>query len=90
MLKKHTTNPKLRTVFNGSAKDAENISINDLLHSGANLLPDIAELLLGWMKYSFVFVSDIQQIFRQILVHENDQKFQAILWRFDPNDEIGV
>ena len=88
VLKKHSLNPKLRTVFNGSAKDNNNISINDVLHTGANLLPDLAELLISWMKYRFVFVSDIKQMFRQILVHKADQKFQQILWRFNPNDKI--
>ena len=88
VLKKHSLKPKLRTVFNGSAKSSNNISINDVLHTGANLLPDLAELLISWMKYRFVFVSDIKQMFRQILVNKADQKFQQILWRFDPNDKI--
>ena len=80
VLKKHSLIPKLRTVFNGSAKDDNNVSINDVLHTGANLLPDLAELLISWMKYRFVFVSDIKQMFRQILVHKADQKFQQIFF----------
>ena len=80
ILKKHSLNPKLRTVFNGSAKDDNNVSVNDVLHTGPNLLPDLAELLISWMNY--------QQMFRQILVHNADQKFQQILWRFNPNDKI--
>ena len=43
---------------------------------------------MGWRKYKFVFASDIQQMFRQILVHPNDQKFQQIVWRYNPNDVI--
>ena len=35
-----------------------------------------------------MFASDIQQIFRQILVHPNDQKFQQIVMRYNPNDVI--
>ena len=70
---------KFRSVFNGAAKDYNKISINDLHDCGTNLLPDLAELLIGWMKYKYVFVSDIKHIFRQILVHEEDRKFQRIL-----------
>ena len=29
-------------------------------------------------------------MFRQILIHSNDRKFQQILWRFNQNDEISV
>ena len=52
------------------------------------MLPDLAELLTGWRKYRFVFVSDIEQMFRQIRVHPDDQKFQQIVWRYNSNDEI--
>ena len=82
-------NRKFRSVFNGSAKDYNKVSINDLLHSGANLLPDLVELLINWMKYKFVFVSDIEHMFRQILVHENDRRFQQILWRYDDSENLG-
>ena len=57
VLKKNTLKPKLRTVFNGSANVYDGISLNSLLHTGPNLLPDLAELLIHWMKYHFVFVS---------------------------------
>ena len=90
VLKKYTTTPKLRTVFNGSAKDKNGFSINDKLHRGPNLLPDLSELILGWMKYKFVFVSDIRQMFRQILINKGDRKYQLILWRFDVNKDIDL
>ena len=82
------SNGKFRSVFNGVARDYNKISINDLLHCGANLLPDLAELLMNWMKYKYVFVSDIQHMFRQILVHEEDRRFQQILWRFGRDEPV--
>ena len=81
-------NRKFRSVFNGSAKDYDKISINDLLHCGGNLLPDLAELIINWMKYQFVFVSDIEHMFRQILVHPDDRKFQQILWRYSDSENL--
>ena len=37
-----------------------------------------------------MFVSDVEQMYRQILVHPDDQKFQQILWRNSLKVEIGV
>ena len=88
ILKKNSLLPKLRTVFNASARDFNKISLNDLLHTGANLLPNISELLLHWMTYRYVFVSDIKQMFRQILIHIDNRKYQQVLCRFITNDEI--
>ena len=68
-VKENALYAKLRTVFNSSAKDLNTISINDLMHTGANLLPDLAELLIHWRMYRYVLVSGIRQMFRQILVH---------------------
>ena len=81
-------NPKFRSVFNGSAEDLNKLSINSILHTRANLLPDLPELLANWRKYKFVFVSDTEQMFRQILVHPDGQRFQQILWRYSLYDEI--
>lgn len=90
ILREASQTTKLRAVFNGSAKAANNKSINDYLLPGLNLLPDLSEILLRWRKYAYVFVSDIKQMFRQIRVHSDDQKYQAILWRFSPDEPIGI
>lgn len=90
ILKQSNSVAKLRTVFNGSAKALNNCSINDYLHSGPNLLPDLTSLILRWRKYEFVFVTDIQQMFRQILIHPCDQVFQCILWRFNSDEPIST
>ena len=42
VFKKNSLKPKLRTVLNGSANDYDGISLNSLLHTGPNLLPDLA------------------------------------------------
>ena len=55
----------------------------------ANLLPVLVELLLHWTTYRYVFVSDIQEMLRQILIHIDDRKYQQVLWRLT-NDEISA
>ena len=47
---------KIRTVFDESAKSTDSVSINDVLHVEENLLPDLAESLLRWMKYTYLCI----------------------------------
>ena len=54
---------KLRTEFNGSAK-IKQVSLNDLLYSGPNLLPELFDLILKWRLYKYIFVSAIEKMFR--------------------------
>lgn len=86
--KEKSSTTKLRTVFNGSLKLSSGLSLNDLLHSGPNLLPNLADLIINWRNYKFVFLADIEKMFRQILIHPDDQHYQSILWRFDPSEPI--
>ena len=90
VLKQSSSTTKLRTVFNGSCKTRENISLNDCLYAGKNLLPNLASLLVNWMKYRYAFTADIKQMFRQIIMHENDRVYQLILWRFSEDQPIQV
>jgi len=44
-----------------------------------HLLPALADVLLRWRRHRFVFVTDIEKMYRQILIHPDDRRFQ--LWR---------
>ncbi|XP_014217241.1 uncharacterized protein LOC106645810 [Copidosoma floridanum] len=48
VLKTNTPTPKLRVVFNGSARNRGGLSLNSLLHTGPNLLLTLFELILRW------------------------------------------
>ncbi|XP_076301926.1 uncharacterized protein LOC143220071 [Lasioglossum baleicum] len=90
VLKESSSTTKLRTVFNGSMKTRAGVSLNDCLHVGANLLPDLSHLVISWRKYKYAFVADIKQMFRQILLAEEDRLYQLILWRFNSSDPIQI
>ena len=83
VFKANSATPKIRVVFNGSAKSASGLAINDVLHAGQNLLPDLSDLLTKWRSYSIVFIAYVKHMFRCILVLPEDQLFQLILWRSD-------
>ena len=73
--------PKLRVVFNGSVRLRNGSAINDCLYIGPKLQADIFDVILGWRTHRYVFSADIKQMFRQILIAPEDQRFQRILWR---------
>ncbi|XP_029157331.1 uncharacterized protein LOC114929816 [Nylanderia fulva] len=88
VFKESSTTTKLRVVFNGSQRTRAGESLNTHLHTGANLLPPLADVLLRWRQHRYVFVADIEKMYRQILVHPDDCSFQTILWRHSPDDEV--
>ena len=65
-----STTTKLCTVFNGSARTTSGLSLNDLLHSGPNLLPNLIDLICRWRIYQYAFSADIEKMYRQILIHD--------------------
>lgn len=81
-----STTTKLRVVFNGSQKTNLGISLNECLHIGPKLQTDLADILLRWRRHRYVFATDIEKMYRQIRVHENDWPLQKILWRNSPDE----
>ncbi|XP_043285716.1 uncharacterized protein [Venturia canescens] len=86
VVREHSVITKLRVVFNGSCKTNTGFSLNDILHTGPKLQQDISDVLLWIRQHRFIFATDITKMYRQILIHPDDQEFQRILW-FDSNNE---
>lgn len=78
--REHSQTTKLRVVFNGSSRSDNGKSLNDILYSGAKLQTDIADVLLWFRMYRYVFSTDIKKMYRQILVHEANRDLQRIYW----------
>lgn len=75
----------LRVVFNASARTSSGYTLNDLMKRGPNLQHDLLSLILRWRQYRYAFTADIEKMFRQILVTEDHQHLQKILWRDAPD-----
>ncbi|XP_066596618.1 uncharacterized protein [Prorops nasuta] len=80
VLKTENGKPKIRVVFNASAKTKSGNSLNDILLIGPKLQLDITTILINWRNFQFVGVADIVKMFRQILVRKEDRRFQNIFW----------
>ena len=71
---------KVRIVFDAAAKYA-NSSLNENLTSGPDLLNNLVSVLTRFRTGKIAMMSDIEQMFHQVLVPEKDQNSLRFLWR---------
>lgn len=88
VVKPESRSTKVRVVFNASKQTSSGRSLNDVLHVGPTLQSDLMTLILRWRVYKYVFSGDIEKMYRQILVHNDDVDFQRILFRPTPTSPI--
>lgn len=79
---------KLRIVFDGSCKTTNGVSLNDKLLVGPVVQPSLWEILMRFRLHRIALTADIQKMYLQIQIHESDQRYQRILWRENPNDDL--
>ncbi|XP_073955675.1 uncharacterized protein [Choristoneura fumiferana] len=79
---------KLRTVFDGSSKSSNGVSLNDCLHTGPALQQDIVDIIMSFRTHPVVFSTDIKMMFRNILIHPGHRQYQLILWRSSPDQPL--
>ncbi|XP_036340744.1 uncharacterized protein LOC118750117 [Rhagoletis pomonella] len=88
VIKPEKLTTKVRVVFNASKCTSSGNSLNDVLYTGPTLQPDLMLLILNWRMFKYVFNGDVEKMYRQILVHKNDQDFQRIIFRNSPSSPI--
>ena len=81
---------KIRVVFDGSAKTSSGISLNDTLMIGPTIQDDIFTLIVRFRTHKYALTADIEKMYRQILVHPEDTKYQKILYRNTQIDSINT
>ena len=80
VLRDDSLTTKLRAVFNGSALTTNGNLLNDIMHTGPNLSPNVVDVLTWIRTQPLVFSTDITKMYRQINVHPQDWNLQRILW----------
>lgn len=88
VIKESSTTTKLRPVFDASRVTSNGKCLNDILYPGPALQNDLPSVITSWRFHRFAFSSDLQQMFRQILVHPHDAQFQRIIWRQNSSEEL--
>ena len=67
-------------VFDDSVKTRNGLSLNDVLMNGPTIQDKLFEHLLRFRTYVYVLIADIEKMYRQIVIHPDDHKFQRIFW----------
>lgn len=80
---------KIRVVFNASARSPD-FSLNDFLLAGPKLQQDLTTVILNFRLHLIALTADLVKMYRQVLVRPEDRRFQHILWRPDPSQDIQV
>lgn len=78
VLRKSAVSMKLRVVFDASFKTSSGMSLDELM-IGATLQDPIVNIVLRFRIYPIVLMADLKKMYRQILLHVNDQNYQRIL-----------
>lgn len=81
---------RLRVVLDGSSSTTNGISLNEILYTGPNLQNDLFKILLQFRLLPIALSADIRQMYLRVLMNQDDWRFQRLLYRFDPSDEIQV
>ncbi|GBO31912.1 hypothetical protein AVEN_258181-1, partial [Araneus ventricosus] len=88
VLRDSSSTTKLRVVFDGSCKTSSGHSLNDCLMVGPRVQPELFPILIQFRVFQVAVCADVEKMFRQIKVHEDDVDWQRILWRNSPEDAI--
>ncbi|XP_039304380.1 uncharacterized protein LOC120357605 [Solenopsis invicta] len=86
VIKETSSTTKLRVVF-ASAKSKNGLSLNDILMVGPTIQDKLFSHLIRFRTYKYVITADIEKMYLQVLLHENDRRYQRILWRKNDNVE---
>ncbi|EYB91440.1 hypothetical protein Y032_0206g1994 [Ancylostoma ceylanicum] len=76
----HKETTKLRIVFDASSHYKECPSLNDILHQGPLVLPDLYAMLLRFRMLPYVAISDVEKAFLQIHLNEMDRDATRFIW----------
>ena len=81
VVKQSPSTTKVRIVYDASAKARKgNNSLNDCLHRGPVLLPDLVGMLLRFRLHAIVLVADVEKAFLQIGVLPEDRDALRFFW----------
>ncbi|XP_014214634.1 uncharacterized protein LOC106643863 [Copidosoma floridanum] len=80
IIKSSSETTKLRVVFDASAKTSTGISLNEVLLVGPTIQDKIFEQVIKFRAHKYVITADIARMYRQIIVHPDDRKYQRVLW----------
>lgn len=83
-----STTTKLRVVFDASSKSSSGVSLNDALAIGPQVQDDLLSIMMRFRTYKIAFQADVEKMYRQVQIAAEDQDFQRVLWRSNPQEPM--
>ncbi|XP_065077317.1 uncharacterized protein LOC135700663 [Ochlerotatus camptorhynchus] len=80
---------KVRIIWDAAAK-VDGVSLNSALLKGPDQLSSLPGVLFRFRQYGVAVSSDVQEIFHQLRIREEDKISQLFLWRTNPSDNPTV
>lgn len=71
---------KVRVVKDASCRKPNEPSLNDCLHAGPSLLPNLVNVILKFRQYKYALTADIRKAFNQFLIAEEDRSVLRFAW----------
>ncbi|XP_058839042.1 uncharacterized protein LOC131694586 [Topomyia yanbarensis] len=90
VVKEASTTTKVRVVFGASCKTSSGISLNDVLLVGPVIQEDLRSIIMRCRTKQIMIVADVEKMFRQIDVKQEERPLQCILWRPSPADDVAT
>ncbi|XP_076301683.1 uncharacterized protein LOC143219699 [Lasioglossum baleicum] len=90
VFKQSSLTTKLRVVFDASAATSNGLFLNDVLLVGPTIQDDLFSLIIRFRLHNYVLTADIEKMYRQVLVQQDDAAYQKILWRENINEQIKI
>ncbi|EGT45359.1 hypothetical protein CAEBREN_32607 [Caenorhabditis brenneri] len=83
VFKEDSLTTKLRVVLDASSHARGQLSLNDCLHAGTNMITPIFGILLRTRCTKFIIVADIAKAFHQVKLQEEFRNVTCFLWLKD-------
>lgn len=90
VLKESSLTTKLRVVFDASAKTSSGYSLNDCLMVGPTIQDDLFSILIRFRTHKIALTADIEKMYRQVCLSENEKEYHRILWRSNAKDQLKI
>lgn len=88
VIKESSSTTKLRVVLDASRKSSLGFSLNDILMVGPTIQDELPSIITRWRKYPVAFSSDIEKMYRQVQIDEQDVDYQRIVLRASADEPV--
>ncbi|XP_021961694.1 uncharacterized protein LOC110857403 [Folsomia candida] len=88
VVKESSTTTKFRVVFNASAKTSNGVTLNETMMIGPSTQDSLANLIMRFRKHKIAVTADIEKMYRQVKISNEDQELQHIVWRESPDKPL--